>query len=120
MAHFARIGAGHIIEQVHVVDNSVIMKDGKEDEATGVAFLQNLYGNRETYIQMSYNGTFRKNYVGIGGRYDPDRDAFIARQPYSSWVLNEDTCQWNAPTPYPDDDKMYTWDEDTTSWKEIE
>jgi hypothetical protein len=120
MAHFARIGAGYIIEQVHVVDNSVIMKDGKEDEATGMAFLQNLYGNRETYIQMSYNSTFRKNYVGIGGRYDPDRDAFISPKPYPSWTLDDDTCRWNAPVAYPDDGEMYMWDEANTEWKEME
>ena len=79
-----------------------------------------------TYRQTSYNthggvhplGTpLRKNYAGIGYTYDKDRDAFIPPKPYPSWVLNEDTCLWNAPTPMPDDDQMYIWNEDTTAWE---
>ena len=61
----------------------------------------------------------RKNYAGIGFTYDRDRDAFIPPKPFASWVLNEDTCLWEAPVPYPDDDKFYTWDEDTQSWVEV-
>ena len=59
---------------------------------------------------------FRKNYAGIGYKYDAQRDAFIPPQPFPSWVLNEDTCLWDAPTPKPDDGKLYSWDEETTSW----
>ena len=62
----------------------------------------------------------RKNYGGIGMDYNPELDAFIPLQPYPSWTLNETTCQWEAPTPYPDDDGRYTWDEDTLSWIEQE
>ena len=61
---------------------------------------------------------FRKNYAGIGFAYDPQRDAFIPPKPFASWVLNEDTCLWEAPTPMPTDGKMYQWDEATTSWAE--
>jgi hypothetical protein len=96
------------------------MKDGVENAQQGIEFLQNLYKNKDLYIQTSYNGTFRKNYAGVGYKYDQARDAFISPKPYPSWTLNDDTCQWNPPTPYPDDDKRYEWDEDTTSWKEIE
>ena len=81
------------------------------------------------WIQTSYNtqggvhsegGTpLRKNYAGVGYTYDSVRDAFIAPQPYASWILNEDTCLWDSPVPYPTDDLMYSWDEDTTSWVEI-
>ena len=78
-----------------------------------------LVGDSFNWVQTSYNGNFRKNYAGIGYTYDSTRDAFIAPQPFNSWALNEDTCQWEAPTPYPDDDKMYTWDEATTNWKEV-
>ena len=119
MAHFAKIGKGNIVIKIHRVNNKVLMKDGEENEQQGVEFLQNLYNNKDSYIQTSYNGNFRKNYAGRGYKYDSIRDAFIDQQPYSSWVLDEDTCKWGAPTPYPDDGKKYSWDEDTTSWKEI-
>ena len=80
------------------------------------------------WIQTSYNThggqhpegrPLRKNYAGIGYTYDRTKDAFIPPKPYPSWVLNEDTCLWSAPTPMPEDGKMYTWDENTTSWTEI-
>ncbi len=119
MAHFAKIGKGNIVLSVEVVNNAVLLKDGKEDESTGVAFLQNLYDNRDTYIQTSYNGTFRKNFAGVNYNYDQARDAFIPPKPYESWVLNEDTCRWKSPKDYPSDGKEYYWDEDNTEWKEV-
>ena len=118
MAHFATIDENNIVIKVNVLSNQVIMKNGTEDEATGVEFLQNLHNNTDTYIQTSYNGNFRKNYAGKVFTYDQARDAFISPQPYLSWVLNEDTCRWNPPTPYPDDGEHYEWNEDTTSWDE--
>ncbi len=120
MAHYAKIGAENIVTRVHVLNNEVLIKDGKEDEATGVKFLQDLYGNQDTYIQTSYNNKFRKNYAGVGFTYDSTRDAFYEPQPFASWTLDDDTCQWNAPVAYPDDGKDYYWDEDNTQWKEIE
>jgi hypothetical protein len=77
--------------------------------------IENLGG---TWIKTSYNATIRFNYAGVGFSYDSELDAFIAPQPYPSWELDE-TCQWQAPTPYPQDDKMYTWDEETLTWKEV-
>jgi len=71
------------------------------------------------WIQTSYSGSIRKNYAGIDYTYDATRDAFIAPQPYPSWTLDEATCQWAASVAMPDDDKMYTWDEDTTAWVEV-
>jgi hypothetical protein len=62
---------------------------------------------------------FRKNYASIGYTYDPQRDAFIPPQPFTSWTMSEETCLWNSPVPYPTDDKQYTWDEATTSWVEL-
>ena len=120
MAHFAKIGTGNVVTKVHVLNNEVLMKDGVENAQQGIEFLQNLYKNKDLYIQTSYNGTFRKNYAGVGFKYDQARDAFIPPQPYPSWTLHEATCQWKPPTSYPDDEKRYDWDEDTTSWKEIE
>ena len=120
MAHYAKIGAGNIVTKVHVLANHMIMKDGEENEQQGAEFLQNLHGNRDLYIQTSYNGTFRKNYAGVGYKYDKTRDAFIPPKLFPSWVLNEDTCRWDAPIPRPDDGKMYEWDEGTTSWIEVD
>ena len=120
MAHYAKIGIGNIITKVHVLNNEVLMKDGEENEQQGLEFLQNLYNNKDLYIQTSYNGTFRKNYAGVGCTYDEDKDAFIAPKPYASWTLNEDCCQWEAPVAKPDiiDEEDYSWDEDNKEWVE--
>ena len=120
MAHYAKIGAGNIVTKVHILANYILMKDGEENEQQGAEFLQNLYANRDLYIQTSYNNNFRKNYAGKGYTYDQTRNAFIPPKLFPSWVLNEDTCQWEAPVARPDDNKNYTWDEDTTSWVIVE
>ena len=118
MAHFAQLNEENLVTQVIVVANQdTADKDGVENEAIGIAFCTNLLGGN--WKQTSYNGNIRKNYAGIGYKYDADLDAFIPPQPYASWLLNEETAQWEAPTPYPDDEKRYTWDEETTSWVEI-
>jgi hypothetical protein len=118
MAHFAMINEENIVTQVIVVANQdTADKDGVENEAIGIEFCTNLLGGR--WVQTSYNGNIRKNYAGIGYKYDATLDAFIPPQPFASWTLNEETAQWEAPTPYPDDEKRYTWDEETTSWVEI-
>ena len=124
MAHFAKLGVGNVVERVEVVSNDIAT-----DEQTGVDFLNNLYGTRDTWKQTSYNtkggvhlleGTpFRKNYGGIGYTYDQTKDAFIPPKPFDSWTLNETTCIWEAPVAYPSDGKDYEWDESSTSWKEI-
>ena len=126
MAHFARLDENNIVIRVHVVHNDVITKDGKEDEALGVAFLTKLHG-AGTYVQTSYNSNFRKNYAGKGMVYDAVRDAFYpTTPPYASWTLNEDTCKWTPPTPRPETVEengrldFYTWDEDNVEWKIIE
>ena len=120
MAHFALI-KDTIVQQVVVVNNSeLINSEGNEQEALGVAFCHSLFGTDGTWIQTSYNGNIRKNFAGIGHTYDLTRDAFIAPKPYASWVLNESTCQWEAPTPYPDDDNDYEWDESATAWVKVE
>ena len=121
MAHFAELDKTNNVINVHVVSNEVITDaDGNEQEQLGINFLTQLYNSAGRYKQTSYNGTFRKNYAGVGYTYDSQKDAFIAPQPYSSWTLNEDTCRWESPVPYPEDDKNYRWDEVTTNWVEIE
>ena len=125
MAHFAKLGVGNKVLRVTVVSNDVATT-----ERAGEEFLQNLHGSRDVWKQTSYNtfggehklgGTpFRKNYAGIGFTYDEDRDAFIPKKPFNSWILNEDTCLWNAPVDMPDDGETYTWNETTISWDLID
>lgn len=121
MAHYAFLNMQNIVTEVIV---------GK-DETEGPTNWEMHYGNIREQVckRTSYNTVggehtkggipFRKNYAGIGYTYDYARDAFIPPQPYASWTLNSNTCQWDAPVEYPDDGKQYIWNEDTTSWDEI-
>jgi hypothetical protein len=118
MAHFAKLDDNNVVLAVHVVNNDVITVDGAESEQTGIDFLSDLHGHAK-WKQTSYNGNIRKNYAGIGYTYDISRDAFIAPQPYPSWILNENTCQWECPIPYPTDGKRYAWFELNQQWIEI-
>ena len=119
MSHFAEINNENIVQRVIVAEQDFI------DSGT--------VGDSSNWIQTSYNTrggihyapnsrepdngiALRKNYAGIGYTYDKLRDAFIKPQPFSSWLLDDDTCQWDAPVPMPDDGKMYVWDESTTNW----
>jgi hypothetical protein len=119
MAHFAQLDENNVVTQVIVVHNNDCQLNGVENEEAGVAFCKSLFGENTNWKQTSYNGNMRKNYAGIGYTYNAVRDAFISPKPFSSWVLNEDSCQWEAPTPMPNDGKMYFWDEITTSWMEL-
>ena len=114
MSHFAKVENG-IVTEVIVIEQDVL--------DTG------LWGNPADWIQTSYNTfggehrlgetPFRKNYAGIGYSYDAQRDAFIPPQPFPSWLLDEDSCQWQAPVPMNMDGKHYVWDEPTLAWIEI-
>jgi hypothetical protein len=110
MAHFAEIDENNIVSRVLVTNND-FPNEGYN------WLIENLGG---TWIKTSYNGNIRKNFAGIGYTYDEGRDAFIPPKPYQSWLLNEDTCQWEAPTAYPTDGKLYTWDEDSQEWIEYD
>jgi len=131
MAYFAKLGTGNIIETVISINNSVITdSNGIEQEQLGIDFINNLYGTNDIWKQTSYNTIggvhklggipFRKNHAGIGYTYDSQRDAFISPKPYNSWILNEQTCLWEAPLPYPNDGKLYSWDEELINWIEID
>jgi hypothetical protein len=121
MAYFAKLGTGNIIENVISINNSVITDaNGIEQEQLGNDFINKLYNTRDVWKQTSYNGNFRKNYAGIGYQYDQQRDAFISPKPFNSWVLNEDTCRWEAPIPYPQDNNQYRWNESTLTWDIVE
>ncbi len=125
MAHWAELDENNVVTRVLVGDNN----DPAGDE--GYQWLIDNLGG--TWVKTSYNAIggkrrnpetgeitedagFRKNYAGIGYTYDSTRDAFLPPKPFNSWVLNEDTCLWDAPVAYPTDGKLYAWNEDTTSW----
>ena len=133
MAHFAKLDANNVVVFVTVGRQE---DDGREAELTartGDVYKQTSYNTRGG-VHYQADGTpsadqskaFRKNYAGLGYTYDAGRDAFIPPKPYNSWVLNETTCLWESPVPYPTDigtpenPKRYTWDEDTTSWVLVE
>jgi len=119
MAHFAKLDENNVVTQVIVVANSdTADASGVEKEHIGAAFCERLFGG--TWKQTSYNGNKRKNYAGIGFTYREDIDAFVPPQPFASWVLNEATAQWEAPVAMPDDGGMYTWDEDSQDWVEVQ
>jgi hypothetical protein len=130
MASFAKIGLNGKVIAVHSVVNEVLHdSNGIEREDIGVDFLTKLHG-WAIWKQTSYNthggihdngGTpFRKNHAGIGYTYDEDRDAFIPKKPYNSWILNEQTCNWEAPIAYPTDGKKYNWNESLVNWELVE
>ena len=102
MSHFAKIDSSNIVTEVIVAEQGFINSG--------------LVGDSFLWVQTSFNGSFRKNYAGVGSTYDKVRDAFISPQPFPSWTLVEATCQWAAPTAYPTDDLAYSWDEATTAW----
>ena len=114
MAHFAQLDENNIVIRVLVIDQETV--------DTGY------FGDPNSFVQTSYNthagehllgGTpFRKNYAGIGYTYDAVRDAFIPPKPFDSWILNEDTCVYDPPTPRPNDEKVYMWNEELLIWEE--
>jgi hypothetical protein len=114
MAHFAQLDENNIVVQIIVGVDEPLDGEAIYQETTGQVWKKtsyNTYGG-----QHPENRPLRKNYAGIGYTYDDERDAFIPPKPFASWLLDEHTCQWNPPTPYPDDGNRYQWDEPTTSW----
>jgi hypothetical protein len=114
MAHYAFLDENNIVTEVIVGVHETELLEGLDTETW--------YGNfrGQTCKRTSYNGNIRKNYAGIGYTYDEARDAFIAPKPFESWLLNEETCQWQAPTPMPTDGLIYQWVEDDLNWQVVE
>lgn len=109
MAHFAELDKNNIVIRVLVTDNN----------ATNEGYdwlVENLGG---TWVQTSYNGKIRKNFAGVGYSYSEELDAFISPKPFDSWELDEETCRWVAPKPYPTDGLIYTWSEDSLDWEAV-
>jgi|TARA_R100000027_G_C2185978_1_gene75418 hypothetical protein len=118
MAYFAKLGTGNIVETVVVVNDSIATT-----EQAGIDFLNNLYGSRDVWKQTFIDGSQRKNYAGTGYTYDETKDAFIPQKPFNSWILNETTCQWEAPVAKPEltqeqinNKNYYSWNEETQQW----
>jgi hypothetical protein len=123
MAHYAFLDENNVVTEVITgVDEDVFQVDldGTKVGGSSEAW-ETWYGNfrGQTCKRTSYNGNYRKNYASIGHTYDEDRDAFIAPNPFDSWLLDEDTCLWNSPVPMPTDGKLYTWNEEIVNWEEV-
>lgn len=121
MSHFAQLDENNSVLSVIVINNNDVGEPNfsfPETEIIGQHFINNVLKLSGTWKQTSYNGSFRKNYAGMGYVYDNIRDAFIPPKPFASWILNEETCLWESPVPYPNDGKMYQWDESQLSWIE--
>ena len=119
MSHFAKLDENNIVTFVTVGRDE---DDGREQELferTGDVYKQTSY-NTQGGVHLLGGTPFRKNYAGIGFTYDAERDAFISPKPYESWELDEETCQWEAPVPYPDDALMYSWNEELSDWEATE
>ena len=113
MAHYAFLNNDNIVTEVITGIDETELIEGLHPEIW--------YGNfrNQTCKRTSYNGNYRKNFAGIGYKYDEEKDAFIPPKPFNKWVLNEDTCRWESPVPYPDDDKQYVWNDNQGVWEEL-
>ena len=117
MAHFAKLNENNIVEDVIVISNQHGNNlDFPQSEVLGQLFIVTILGLEGKWYQTSYNSNFRKNFAGIGCTYDVNRNAFIAPKPFNSWILNEETCAWEPPTPYPDINDFYIWNEEELKW----
>jgi hypothetical protein len=122
MSHFAEINNNNIVLRVIVAEQDFISSGAVGSSNTWIQTSYNTRGGKHypEGSEVSDGDGLRKNYAGKGFTYDSTRDAFIQPQVFPSWILVEETCQWTAPTSYPDDDKEYEWDEDSTAWVEVE
>jgi hypothetical protein len=113
MAHYAFLDENNTVTEVIVGIDETELIEGLTPEIW--------YGNfrNQTCIRTSYNASIRKNYAGIGYKYNEELDAFISPKPFNSWILNKESCLWEPPVEYPNDDNMYMWNEETVSWGKV-
>jgi hypothetical protein len=116
MAHFAELDQDNIVLRVIVVSNEMLLEEGQESEAKGIAFCKSLFGADTRWKQTSYNASFRRHYAGVGYTYNAVRDAFIPPQPFQSWTL-DDGANWQPPVAMPTDGERYSWNESTQAWE---
>lgn len=117
MAHYAELNENNEVIYVIYMDNEIIVDENENEiEQLGIDHLHFHHGSHRKWVRTSYGGNFRGKYAGLGDTYREDLDLFISPSPYSSWILNETTGQWEAPIPYPNDENNYTWNEETQSW----
>ena len=134
MANFAKLDTENNVLAIIIVNNSdIIDSNGSESEEIGIQFSKKITGwplwkqtsfntrggkyfNPDNTLSSDQSKAFRKNYARIGSIYDENRNAFIPKKPYNSWILNEDTCLWESPIPYPQDNNLYSWNEENKSW----
>ena len=114
MAHYAFLDENSIVTEVIVGIDETELIEGKDPETWYGEF------RGQRCVRTSYNANIRKNYAGIGFTYDESKDAFIPPKPFDSWILNEETCNWEPPVAYPEDGKYYVWNEEQMSWQEID
>jgi hypothetical protein len=123
MAHYSFLDLNNIVTEVITgVDEEIIQTDLDGTQVGGSSEAWELfYGNIRNQVckRTSYNGNYRKNYAGIGYIYDQERDAFIPPKPFNKWILNEDTCRWESPVQYPNDEKEYVWNDNKGVWEEL-
>jgi hypothetical protein len=113
IAHYAFLDEDNVVTEVITGIDETELIEGKDPETWYEEF------RGQKCVRTSYNGNIRKNYAGIGFTYDEERDAFIPPNPYESWILDEETCTWKAPVPYPEDGGMYGWDEGNQEWMPV-
>lgn len=120
MAHFAELDENNIVKRVVVISNDDLLdKNGQESEALGIQVCKSIFGIDATWVQTSYNGNFRKQYAGMGDKYEPSVDLFYSPVgPFPSWMLDSN-FDWQPPVPRPKDGKNYYWDENQLNWVEI-
>ena len=118
MAYFAKLGIGNKVEKVELVSDNIATT-----EQAGIDFLNNLYGTNDVWKQTFINGTQRKNFAGVGHKYNQSKDAFIELTPFPSWLLNDTTCIWECPVVKPDltqeqidNNNYYEWNETNQTW----
>lgn len=122
MAYFAQLNSLNNVDQIISINNSVLREPEisfPQTELLGQMFISDVLKLPGVWKQTSFNKSFRKNFAGVGYSYDKDRDAFIPPKPYNSWILNEYSCNWDSPVPYPNDGNSYSWDEQNQTWKPI-
>lgn len=118
MAHFAQLDENNVVIQVIVISNDICPDPAPENEKLGQDFINQVLQLNGKFVQTSYNNNFRKRSAGIGYTFDEERDAFIPIKAFDSWILNEETCDWEAPIPRPEEG-LWSWNEELGNWEEI-